>query len=109
MVWLPVFGILNVRTDVDACDCTLGLNGQHETVQWELNLKMRRKNKKKKQKKKNAPGLEPAPIFRLGFRSDVVATDLFPSLCLPLTAPLSCVHDTDNSPGPAEPDGRLYS
>ena len=25
MVWLPVFGILNVRTDADACDCTLWL------------------------------------------------------------------------------------
>ena len=24
MVWLPVFGIFNVRTDVDACDCTRG-------------------------------------------------------------------------------------
>ena len=24
MVWLPVMGILNVRTDVDACDCTRG-------------------------------------------------------------------------------------
>ena len=22
MVWLPVFGIFNVRTDVNACDCT---------------------------------------------------------------------------------------
>ena len=25
MVWLPAFGIFNVRTDVDACDCTRGL------------------------------------------------------------------------------------
>ena len=25
MVWLPVFGIFNVRADVDACDCTWGL------------------------------------------------------------------------------------
>ena len=24
MVWLPVFGIFNVRTDVDVCDCTRG-------------------------------------------------------------------------------------
>ena len=24
MVWLSVFGIFNVRTDVDACDCTRG-------------------------------------------------------------------------------------
>ena len=25
MAWLPVFGIFNVRADVDACDCTRGL------------------------------------------------------------------------------------
>ena len=24
MVWLPLFGNFNVRTDVDACDCTQG-------------------------------------------------------------------------------------
>ena len=24
VVWLPVYGNFNVRTDVDACDCTLG-------------------------------------------------------------------------------------
>ena len=65
--------------------------------------------KKHKKKQKNAPGLEPASVFRLGFQSDVVATDLFPSLCLPLTAPLSYVRDTVNSPRPAEPDGRLCS
>ena len=28
MVWLPVSGIWNVRTDVDACDCTRGQYGQ---------------------------------------------------------------------------------
>ena len=84
-------------------------------MQWELNLKRekkeRPKNKKQinKTKTKNAPGLEPASVFRLGFQSDVVATDLFPSLCLPLTAPLSYVRDTDNSPRPAESDGRLCS
>ena len=27
MVWLPVLGIFNVRTDVDACDCTRVLYG----------------------------------------------------------------------------------
>ena len=25
VVWLPVFGIFNVHTDADACDCTQGL------------------------------------------------------------------------------------
>ena len=32
MVWLPVFGIFNVRADVDACDCTRGLCGHRQTV-----------------------------------------------------------------------------
>ena len=32
MVWLPVFEIFNVRTDVDACDCTRGLCRPHERV-----------------------------------------------------------------------------
>ena len=32
VVWLPVFGIFNVRTDVDACDCTRGLYGQRKRV-----------------------------------------------------------------------------
>ena len=27
MVWLPAFGLFNVHTDVDACDCTRGLYG----------------------------------------------------------------------------------
>ena len=27
MVWLPIFGIFNVCSDVDACDCTRGLYG----------------------------------------------------------------------------------
>ena len=32
VVWLPVFGIFNTLTDVDACDCTQGLYGHHKTV-----------------------------------------------------------------------------
>ena len=32
MVWLPVFGFFNVRTDVDACDCTRGLYGHRQKV-----------------------------------------------------------------------------
>ena len=32
MVWLPVFGIFHVRTDVDACDCTRGLYGDRNKV-----------------------------------------------------------------------------
>ena len=30
--WLPVLGICNVRTDVDACDCTGGLYGHRKRV-----------------------------------------------------------------------------
>ena len=29
MVWLPVFGIFNVHTDVDACDCAQGKVSKH--------------------------------------------------------------------------------
>ena len=32
MVWLPVFGIVNVRTDVDTYDCTRGLYGHRKRV-----------------------------------------------------------------------------
>ena len=31
-VWLPVLGIFNVRTDVNACDCTQGLYGHRNRV-----------------------------------------------------------------------------
>ena len=42
MVWLPVFGIFNVSTNVDACDCTRGLYGHRKRVcteswLWEKN------------------------------------------------------------------------
>ena len=30
MVWLLAFGIVNVHTDVDACDCTRGLYGHRK-------------------------------------------------------------------------------
>ena len=32
MVWLPVLGFFNVRTDVNACHCTLGLYGHRKRV-----------------------------------------------------------------------------
>ena len=32
MVRLPVLGIFNVHTDVDACDCTRGLYGHRKEV-----------------------------------------------------------------------------
>ena len=42
MIWLPVFGFFNVRTDGDACDCTRGLYGHRKRVcteswLWEKN------------------------------------------------------------------------
>ena len=53
---LPVFGIFNVRTDIDACDCTRGLCGHRKRVctgswlLWEINPLPHR-------------GLEPASAF----------------------------------------------
>ena len=37
-VWLPMLGILNVRTDVNACDCTRGLYGHRKSLHWKLTL-----------------------------------------------------------------------
>ena len=78
MVWLPMFGIFNVRTDADACDCTRGLYGHRERVctgswLWE---------------KKPMPhlGLEPASVLRLAFQSDALPAELFPTLCFVLAA-----------------------
>ena len=31
-VWLPAFGIVNVRTDMNACHCTRGLCGHRKRV-----------------------------------------------------------------------------
>jgi len=62
MVWLPVFGIFNVCTDVDACDCTRGLCGHRERVcteswlLWEINPLQDQ-------------GLEPAPVINFCIRS----------------------------------------
>ena len=38
MVWLPMFGTLNVFTDADACDCAQGLYGHCRRVwtRWEV-------------------------------------------------------------------------
>ena len=32
VIWLPVFGIFNMCTDVDACDCAQGLSGHRKRV-----------------------------------------------------------------------------
>ena len=38
VVWLPVFGIFNVHTDVDVCDCTQALYGHRKSLHWKLTL-----------------------------------------------------------------------
>ena len=72
MTWLPVFGIFNVRTAVDACDCTRGPYGHRQRVctgnrLWEKNSLPHRV-------------LEPASVLRLACQSDALPTDLFPPL-----------------------------
>ena len=70
VVWLAVFGIFNVRTDVEECDCTRVLYGHRrrvctETWLWEKNILPHR-------------GLEPATVLRLAFQRNAVAAELFP-------------------------------
>ena len=36
MVWLPVFGIFDMHTDVDVCNCTQGLYGHHSESALEV-------------------------------------------------------------------------
>ena len=55
MAWLPVFGIVNVRTDVDACYCTLGLYGHRKRLCIENPLPDRR--------------IKPTSVLLLVFRS----------------------------------------
>ena len=61
MIWLPVFGIFNVRSDADACDCTRGLCGHRQRVRTES--WPREKNPLPH------PGLEPASVLRLALSS----------------------------------------
>ena len=46
MVWLPVFGIVNVRTGVDACHCTQGLYGHRKGVCTGSGLEKKKKGEK---------------------------------------------------------------
>ena len=74
MVWLPVFGIMNVHTDVDACDCTRGLHEHSKRVftgswLWGKNPLLHR-------------GLEPVSALRLAFQSGTLPTELFPLFLL---------------------------
>ena len=70
MVWLPVFGIFNVRTDVDACDCTRRLYGHRKRVcaeSWLWSLK-----------ENTLPhrGSNPRQYFALAFQLDALPTEL---------------------------------
>ena len=56
MLWLPVFGIFNVRTDADASDCTRGLYGHRKRVDWG-----------KKKKSLATPGTRARVIIASGF------------------------------------------
>ena len=67
MAWLPVFGIFNVHTDVDACNCTRGLYRHRESaleVDWQKNPLPQQV-------------LEPASVLCLAFKSDTLPTELY--------------------------------
>ena len=74
MLWLPVFGIFNVLTDVDACDCTRGLYRHCKSLHWKLALG--EKNPLPHQ------GLEAASVLCLAFQSDALPTELSPPHCI---------------------------
>ena len=69
LVWLPVFGIFNMHTDVDACDCTRGLYGHRKRVCTESWL----------WEKSPLPhqGIEPGSVLHLDFQLDALPTELF--------------------------------
>ena len=66
-IWLPVFGIFNVRTDVNACDCRRGVYGHRKRVYTENWL----------WEKNSSPhgGIEPASA---ACRSDALPAELHP-------------------------------
>ena len=69
-MWLPLFVIFNMRTDVDACDRTRGLYGHRDRIctgswLWEKNPLPHR-------------GLEPTSVLRLAFQSGALPTKLSP-------------------------------
>ena len=68
LAWLPVFGILNVCTDFDACNCAWGLCRHCKRVCTESRL----------WEKSSLPhqGLEPVSVLRLAFQSGALPTEL---------------------------------
>ena len=74
MVWLPMFGVFNARTDADACHCTRGLYEHRKTVctgcwLWEKNPLPHR-------------GLEPASVLRVAFQSDAPIEHFLPYMTI---------------------------
>ena len=67
MVCLPVLGIFNVYTGVDACDCTWGLYGHSKSLHWKLTGG---KNPLLQQ------GPESTSVLHLGFQLDTLPTEL---------------------------------
>ena len=67
MVWLPVFGIVNMCMDVDACTCTLGLYGHCKRENTESWLG---------EKSLSRQGHKPASILCLAFHWDTQPTEL---------------------------------
>ena len=61
--WLPVSGIFNVCTDVDACDCTQVLYGHCKSLHWKLTLG---------EKSLAAPGTQTGISIVLGFLSQML-------------------------------------
>ena len=65
-----MFGIFNVRTDVDACGCTRVLYEHRKSLHWKLTVGGTRKSLA-------AAGLEPASVLHLAFQSpDALPTEL---------------------------------
>ena len=74
MVWLPVIGIFNVRSDVDAYDCTHGggLYGHRKRVCTGSGLR--------EKKSLAAPGTRTASASHLAFQLDALSAELSPPL-----------------------------
>ena len=72
MVWLPVMGILNVRTDVDACDCAQGCTDTIRVSALEMDSG--------REKNLLQQGLEPASVLHLAIQSDALPTELHENL-----------------------------
>ena len=67
MVWLPVFGMFNVRSYADACSCTRGLYGHRKSICTEADFE------------RNIPcHTSDSKHTHVAFQSDSLPTGLFP-------------------------------